>query len=71
MQCDVQPWVLSSKQGLEDSWGITRGLEKQSYVGRMNKLTFFSLEKTEGDRVTTVEYVKGDWEEKRKSSLYP
>lgn len=37
----------------------------------MNKLTFFSLEKTEGDRDTTVEYVKGDWEEKRKSSLYP
>ena len=31
----------------------------------MNKLTFFSLEKSEGDRVTTVKYVKGGWEEKR------
>lgn len=30
----------------------------------MSKLTFFSLEKTEGDRVTAVKYVKGGWEEK-------
>lgn len=30
----------------------------------MNKLTFFSLEKTEGDRVTDVKYVKAGWEEK-------
>lgn len=37
----------------------------------MNKLTFFSLEKTERDGVSTVEYVKGDWKEKRTSSLYP
>lgn len=30
----------------------------------MSKLPFFSLEKTEGYRVTAVRYVKGGWEEK-------
>jgi len=30
----------------------------------MNKLTFFSLEKTEGDRATAVKLVQGSWEEK-------
>lgn len=30
----------------------------------MSKLTFFSLEKTEGDGVTSVKYVKCGWEEK-------
>lgn len=30
----------------------------------MSKLLSLSLEKTEGDGVTTVKYVKGGWEEK-------
>lgn len=30
----------------------------------MNKLTFFSPEKTEGDGVTSVKYGKCSWEEK-------